>query len=642
MKNYCLSLLFIFTLHVAFAQKPERFYLDKLDFSGFDNGWSYPRINTNYRGGPLKLSGIIYGRGVCVHAYSWVRLNLNKGSNRFVATVGIDDTMSGLGGSSVIFTVLADGKELVNTGVMKPTDPAKKIDLDVSGVKLFELIVDGVGGTHHTHFTYADAYFETIGDKPKPYLRAREKEVILTPKPGPKPKINGPTVYGLRPGSPLMYKVPATGQRPIVFSAKNLPAGLQIDPASGLLTGTLAKEGDYKITLVAANAVGTYERSFTIKCGKLIGLTPALGWNSWNCWAMEVDANKVKSAADFMVSSGLADHGWSYINIDDGWQGPVRDSITGEITTDKAKFPDMKALADYVHAKGLKFGIYSSPGTLTCGGRLGSLQHEDIDAATYAKWGVDYLKHDWCSYSGVHKKVGRYEAKLPYKVMQKALRSQKRDIIYSLCQYGMKDVWNWGHEVDANSWRTTGDIIDTWSSMRVIGFDQEHCAPFAQPGRFNDPDMLVVGQVGWGPNLHPTRLTPNEQYTHISLWALLTSPLLLGCDLSKLDEFTISLLSNDEVLDINQDALAKQAKRVKGDRSFQLFVKELEDGSKAVGLFNLSELPMPYTLKMEELNLVGNYVFRDVWRQKDLAKKGNTFSTEIPPHGVVLLKISKL
>jgi len=154
--------------------------------------------------------------------------------------------------------------------------------------------------------------------------------------------------------------------------------------------------------------------------------------------------------------------------------------------------------------------------------------------------------------------------------------------------------------------------------------------------------MLVVGQVGWGPNLHPTRLTPNEQYTHISLWALLTSPLLLGCDLSKLDEFTISLLSNDEVLDINQDALAKQAKRVKGDRSFQLFVKELEDGSKAVGLFNLSELPMPYTLKMEELNLVGNYVFRDVWRQKDLVKKGNTFSTEIPPHGVVLLKISKL
>jgi len=226
--------------------------------------------------------------------------------------------------------------------------------------------------------------------------------------------------------------------------------------------------------------------------------------------------------------------------------------------------------------------------------------------------------------------------------MQKALRSQKRDIIYSLCQYGMKDVWNWGHEVDANSWRTTGDIIDTWSSMRVIGFDQEHCAPFAQPGRFNDPDMLVVGQVGWGPNLHPTRLTPNEQYTHISLWAMLTSPLLLGCDLSKLDDFTLNLLTNDEVLNINQDALAKQAKRIKGDHTFQLFVKDLEDGSKAVGLFNLSEAPLKYTFQTEDLKLFGNYLFRDVWRQQDLVKKGKKLNTEIPPHGVVLLRISKI
>jgi hypothetical protein len=445
----------------------------------------------------------------------------------------------------------------------------------------------------------------------------------------------------VRPGSPLIYKVPASGQRPFTFSAKNLPQGVAIDANTGMLTGVLTQPGSYKVVLEVVNAIGKAEKNFTIKCGDLIGLTPALGWNSWNCWAMAVDADKVKTAADFMVSSGLADYGWSYINIDDGWQGSDRDSLTGTISLDKAKFPDMKALADYVHAKGLKFGIYTSPGTHTCGGRLGSLQHEEIDAKTYADWGVDYLKHDWCSYGNVHKKVGRYEAKLPYKVMQKALRSQQRDIIYSLCQYGMKDVWNWGHEVDANSWRTTGDIIDTWSSMRVIGFDQEHCAPFAQPGRFNDPDMLVVGQLGWGPDIRPSRLTPHEQYTHISLWAMLTSPLLLGCDLSKLDEFTLNLLTNSEVLDINQDALGKQARRVKADHAYQVFVKELEDGSTAVGLFNLTENAMKKTFSVAEANLAGTYTFRDVWRQKDLAKKAGKLNVEIPPHGVVLLKLSK-
>ena len=537
--------------------------------------------------------------------------------------------------------IIGDDKTLLDVGVMQPTDHSKVVDLDVTGINMLELIVKGVGGTHHSHFTWGEAYFEVTGEKPVMYSRIREPEVILTPKASPKPRINGAKVFGVRPGSPFMFQIAATGEKPITYEVKNLPAGLNVDVSTGLITGKLAQKGDFITTIVASNKLGKAERKFTIKCGDLLSLTPPMGWNSWNCWGMAVDAKKVKSSVDFMVSKGLVEHGWSYINIDDGWQGPNRDTVTGEILTDQEKFPDMKGLSDYVHSKGLKFGIYSSPGSLTCGKRLGSLQHEELDAATYSKWGVDYLKHDWCSYSEIYKKPSLYELKLPYQIMKRALRSQKRDIVYSLCQYGMGDVWKWGHEVDGNVWRTTGDIIDTWNSMRVIGFDQDRNSAYAKPGRWNDPDMLVVGNVGWGPNLHPTHLTPNEQYTHISLWSLLSSPLLLGCDLSALDEFTLNLLTNDEVIDINQDPLGKQAKKISGDEKFQIWMKDLEDGSKAVGLFNLSINPKKYELVLKQLGLEGKYTVRDVWQQKDIAKGKEKIAVDLPLHGVLLFKISK-
>jgi len=287
-----------------------------------------------------------------------------------------------------------------------------------------------------------------------------------------------------------------------------------------------------------------------VKSGDLIALTPPLGWNSWNAWGLSVDDEKVRAAADAFVDNGLADHGWTFINIDDGWEAPERlpdGSITGN-----EKFPDFKNLSDYVHSKGLKLGIYSGPGPMTCGGYLASYQHEYQDAATWAKWGIDYIKYDWCSYRNIAKDNSLEELQKPYILMRKALDAVNRDIVYSLCQYGMGDVWKWGADVGGNLWRTTGDIRDTWASMSGIGFRQDKMSPFASPGHWNNPDMLVVGWVGWGPNLHPTRLTPDEQYTHISLWALLSAPLLIGCDLTRLDDFTLNLLTNDEVL--GQDA----------------------------------------------------------------------------------------
>jgi alpha-galactosidase len=273
---------------------------------------------------------------------------------------------------------------------------------------------------------------------------------------------------------------------------------------------------------------------------------------------------------------------------------------------------------------------------------MASYQHEEQDAKTYEEWGIDYLKYDWCSYGLIAPaKPSLEEYKKPYLVMRAALDRSKRDILYSLCQYGMGDVWKWGAEVGGNSWRTTGDINDSWESFSTIGFKQDVPAPYAQPGHFNDPDMLVVGKVGWGPSLHDTRLTPDEQYTHISLWSLLSAPLLIGCDMSQLDDFTLNLLTNDEVLGIDQDALGRGAEKIFEKDKVQFWVKKLRDGNKAIGIFNLNDQPVKTSMSFSDLKLEPRLTLRDIWQQKDLGTFDRIFNTAVPAHGVVLLKTHK-
>jgi alpha-galactosidase len=487
-------------------------------------------------------------------------------------------------------------------------------------------------------------------------LSPREPAVVLTPKPAPTPRINSAKVFGVRPGHPFLFTIAATGDRPMTFAADGLPDGLKLDANSGQITGMLKDKGEHVVTLHAKNARGEAQQKFKISCGSLIGLTPALGWNSWNCFASAVTADKVKAAADAMVKSGLIDHGWTYINIDDYWevkpqatsdptlQGPQRDE-QGRIVPNP-RFPDMKNLTDYVHAKGLKIGLYSSPGPRTCGGCIGSYEHEEQDAQSYADWGFDYLKYDWCSYSQVVRDHVPAELRnalptlqKPYQVMGAALNKAPRDILYSFCQYGNGDVWKWGAEIGGNSWRTTGDIRDSWSSMAGIGFNQAGHEPYAGPGHFNDPDMLVVGMVGWGPRLHPTHLSPNEQYTHISLWCLLDSPLLIGCDMTQFDDFTLSLLTNDEVLEVNQDPLGKQAARIAKNGDLEVWAKDMEDGSKAVGLFNRGKAETKVTANWSDLGLTGKLKVRNLWSQKDLGQFSDKFEASVPKHGVVLVRI---
>jgi alpha-galactosidase len=358
-----------------------------------------------------------------------------------------------------------------------------------------------------------------------------------------------------------------------------------------------------------------------------LALTPPMGWNSWNKFAEKVDDQAVRGMADAMVSSGMKDAGYVYVNIDDTWEGQ-RDA-QGNIQSN-SKFPDMKALADYVHGKGLKIGIYSSPGPKTCAGYEGSYQHEEQDAKTWASWEIDYLKYDWCSADKVYK-PGDMQA--VYKKMSDALKATGRPIVYSLCQYGLQKVWEWGASVGGNLWRTTGDIEDKWDSMAKIGFDKQTGHDrYAGPGHWNDPDMLEIGNGG---------MNPTEYRTHMSLWAMLAAPLLAGNDLRDMSAETRELLMNKEVIAIDQDTLGQQGTRVSKEGAAEVWSKQLANGDLALGLFNRSEGMTEVRAQWEILGLKGKHKVRDLWHHTDLGPVRDYYSAEVPTHGVILVRIAR-
>lgn len=507
---------------------------------------------------------------------------------------------------------------------------------------------------------------------------AMSAPMILTPPAPEVPRINGARVFGVRPNSPFLYIIPATGQRPMTFGAESLPAGLTVDTQSGRISGALKEAGEYRVTLRARNGRGEATRILRIIVGDKIALTPPLGWNSWNCWGDDVSQEKTLAAARAFVEKGLIQHGWAYINIDDGWQG-MRGGAYNAIQPNR-KFPDMKGLVDQIHAMGLKAGIYSTPWRGAYSGHIGSSSDNEDgsydwikagncddtfeypkdrknchrkdhyafgkysfikqDVRQWSDWGIDYLKYDW------------NPVRVPeIKTMYEALQAAPRDIVFSLSN-GIYFNWAAEYPAIANLWRTSGDIIDTWDSVKGIGFNRgkwgtvaalgnDKWAPYVGPGHYIDPDMLVVGHVGWG-KPHPTRLTPDEQCAHVSLWCLLSAPLILGCDPGKLDDFTVSLLTNDEVLDVDQDPLCKQAVMIAGSDQRPVYAKPLEDGSWAVGLFNLGSVEDTVTVRWSDLRLAGKQVVRDLWRQKDVGTYEDHFPVKVAPHGVALVRVAPL
>jgi alpha-galactosidase len=630
---------------------PNAIWLDSLDLTKMVQRRQTPRAGATLAGGggrgrgatpsPITLGGVVYPHGIGTLSINELIVDLKGQATRFVAMVGLDDAVKGQG--SVTVEVWVDNKKAFMSDVLKAGDKPVRVDVDLTGARFLELTIDD-GGDVSTG-DYADWGGGLIYLKPG--ATAKPETWTFPTEPAPPiasgwpalPRINPPRITGGTPGRPFLFRIPATGEAPLTFAARNLPAGLTLDAATGIITGAIAREGRTDVDLTVTNAKGKAVSRLTIVGGAdALALTPPLGWNSWNVWGGSVDAAKIRAAADAMVSSGLAAHGYQFVNIDDGWEGQ-RDA--NGVLQPNQKFPDMKTLADYVHSKGLKIGIYSSPGTRTCQGLPGSLGFEDIDARTWAGWGFDLLKHDWCSYGSTLPGQPIADLQKPYLVMRDALAKTNRDIVYSLCQYGMGNVWEWGDKVGGNYWRTTGDLTDVWSNMAAVGFRQSDKVKWSRPGHWTDPDMLVIGKVGWGPNIHDTRLTPNEQITHISLWTIQAAPLLIGADMAQFDKFTTDLMTNHEVLEVNQDVLGRGGQRVWQQDRLEVWAKPLSDGTVAVGLFNRGLQAAKITARWSDIGVSGSQPVRNLWQHRDLGSFSNQFVADVPAHGAVLIKVGR-
>ncbi|MFC5411078.1 NPCBM/NEW2 domain-containing protein [Larkinella bovis] len=650
-------------VNTAYGQPATPIWLDDLAIKSFSEGIPAVLPKVTAAGVPMRMKGRLFERGVGVNATSVLAFFLAGNAREFSAVVGVDD--SGQRDLPHTFYVIGDEKILFTSGAMRLGDEPKSVKVDVTGIQRLGLLVlvDDIGRTK-LYSNWADAQLLMIGQHQPQQIPNTDEKYILTPLPAPKPKINSASIFGATPGNPFLYTIAATGNRPMQFSATNLPKGLTIDAKTGIISGKVTQRGTYVATLKAKNALGEASKKLTIKIGDTIALTPPIGWNGWNSWAKLIDREKVVASARAMVNMGLSQHGWTYINIDDAWQGPRGGAYNAIMPNEK--FPNFKEMVDEIHGLGLKVGVYSTPWITSYAGYpggssyfengafpdsiranhrahrlIGKYRFETADARQMADWGIDFLKYDW-----------RLEVPSAER-MATALRQSGRDIVYSISNSApFAQVNDWVRLT--NTFRTGPDIRDSWTSLYRSAFTLDKWAPYGGPGHWLDPDMMILGNVTTGSQLHPTRLTPDEQYSHVSIFSLLSAPLLIGCPIEQLDAFTLNLLTNDEVIAINQDPLGKSARLLVEENGVQIWVKPLEDGSVAVGLFNVAdfgktpqsyfrwgnEKPRDYSLDLAKIGLTGKYKLRDVWRQKDLGVFTGSFQTAIRHHGVVMLRMS--
>jgi alpha-galactosidase len=664
MPQFLLFLFLIIQTSVS-AQQTKIVWLDDLLIQTFSEGIRPVSAKSNYSHDTLRINGTKYERGLGAQSPCVLAFLLDGHAKHFSALIGADD----LGNKDIALTfyVLGDGKVLFESKETKIGDAPVKIDVDLMGVKQLGLLVtDKVGGINNkrTYCNWINAQLEMIDNYLPEHVTNSDEKYILTPPSSKKPKINSAKLFGATPNNPFLYTIAATGQKPIVFSVENLPKGLVLDKNTGIVSGKINERGTYVSQLKAKNIFGEATKQLTIKIGDTIALTPPIGWNGWNAWEAHIDREKVIASADAMVKTGLRDHGWSYINIDDSWQG-VRGGNNAALQPNE-KFPNIKEMFDYIHSLGLKVGLYSTPYISSYAGYVGAAsdfekggeshesimvnrrafnhpgkyRFETVDAKQMAEWGVDFLKYDW-----------RIDVNSTERMFT-ALKQSGRDILFSLSNNApFEKVNDWAKL--SNMYRTGPDIKDSWTSLYLTSFSLDKWSEFSGHGHWADPDMMIVGKVSIGPVLHDTRLTPDEQYSHVSMFSLLAAPMLIGCPIEQLDAFTLNLLANDEVIEINQDPLGKAARLIKDENGIQIWQKVLEDGSFAIGLFNTAdfgkkpqsyfhwnnETPKSFTFDFTKVGLKGKYKLRDVWRQKDLGSFNGSFTTDIRHHGVVMLRL---
>lgn len=605
---------------------------------------------TTVKGKDPSLGGLPRTNAFTTLASTHMTFSLKGQAQRLTGKVGIDDGVAGRFTESADVLVYGDNRKLWASAPLKSGQPPVSMDIDLNGVNTLEVLVDFSGDQYaDAKVTFADMAISYSGFRPVASYPPRKPKpdpasIFITPKGPETPRITGGRVFGVRPGSPFLFTITASGRKPMMFSAKNLPEALQLNAESGRITGCLKDKGEYRVLLSARNELGSAERELKIVVGDQISLSPPMGWSSWNAFLKKVDQKSVEKTAELMVSLGLKDHGYLYVNIDDGWQG-TRGGKDNALQAN-GKFPDMKGLCGKIHNLGLKAGIYSTP-WITSYGKLaggtssnpegkwsvekdgksfvvGPYSFLDQDARQWGEWGFDYCKWDW-----LHHKPEEIIA------VSGALKQSGRDMLCSISNSG---VFENGpvYVKHANSWRTTNDLLGHWPHLETIGFAQDRWARFGGPGHWLDMDSLLVG-FAWG---QPPGMTPDEQYLNMSLWVLMSAPLWLSCDLEKIDESSLRLLTNDEVLDIDQDPLGMPARRIWRKGFLEAWGKDLEDGSKAVGFFNRAREPLQETIELKALGLAGKYQIRDLWKRADLGSVEGQITVKPAPHGVQLYKFT--
>ena len=616
--------------------------LEALDINKMEQGTNRPRIVGEHAG--IIINNRKFLNGIHTQTESRLFLELDGKVDRFTAEVGVDDRSTAHRNDPVDksksfaeFFVIGDGKILWESGIMKYGENSKSLNVSLAGVK--SLLLKVVGGPGNTHVSWANGMIQYNGECPKTVWSPEKLETIKKSlefaeninKKYPQPRINGAMVVGIRPQTPFYYPIAVTGLRPIFYEADGLPDGLMLDRVTGIITGSLVNSGDYLVELRAKNSLGTTQRTLKISVGSKLALTPPMGFLSWNVIEGLVSETFFKELADAFVLFGLRDAGYQYINIDDCWQG-IRDSC-GRITADPGRFPrGMKPVGDYLHEKGLKFGIYSTPGPVTCAGFPGTMNFEELDVETWKSWGVDYLKYDGCS-------TPRDRSTELYGLMGRLLEESGRSIVY----LGRKDA-------GSQLWRIGGDLRDQWSGVEnhvgiVQSFEMaQKRADVHGPGGWNDPDMLVVGIKGKGSSGNDKTdgkgCSDTEYRTHMSLWALMSAPLFITVDVRQIDPVSLEILTNPEVIDVNQDPLGRFPVRIGEEAEQEVWVKEMEDGSKTVALFNKGSEEHVMLVSWENLGLKGTHIVRDLWLRKDLGKFKKSFSSVVPSHGTLLIRIN--
>lgn len=666
--------------------------LASLDLSAVEQGWGKPQIDKSVDMHPLTLAGRHFEHGLGTHSPGDMLIELRGGASRFTAWVGIDDETNKRG--SAEFQIVGDGKLLWSSGVMHGGQEPKHVDIDVTGVRQLALLVgDASDGYEFDHADLADAEFTFTGAAPQTVkLMPSNPTVAPTASPA-RPQLTTPGILGLRPHTPVLFTISAVGQPPLRYGAKGLPSGLKLDVQTGQVRGTVAQAGTHTLTLIAKNAMGTDTRKVQLVVGETLCLTPPLGWNSYDCFGDNVVESEILANASY-VRDNLLPHGWEFVVVDYRWYDPDaakkpndpnshKDAMLtmdayGRLEPAPNRFPSaangkgFKPLADTVHGMGLKFGSHIMRGIprLAVKQNLpiqGSAFHAADAAKTasicpwcpdmygvdtshpagqawydsilrqYANWGVDYIKVDDMSapYS-----AGEIEA------VRKAIGKCGRAIAFSLSP-GDTPVEQAKHvQANANLWRISGDFWDEWGAVSHQFDLVARWQGNGGPGRWPDADMiplghLSVGNRSVGPD-RTTRLTRDEQLTMMSLWALAPSPLMLGMNLPDNDAWTLSLLTNDEVLAINQDAGGRQAVRLKqpaGTAGTEIWTRELADGSRAIGIFNRLRVAMPVPVRWSDIGLTKMKTVRDVWQRKDLPVQAEGIETMVGPHGAVLLRV---